>query len=96
MCSDTRFVACEALILEVLSRLNEFLAVQSIQSRFYFSFDFYFDKKLRAFITHGGLLSMYETVFHGVPAVVMPVFCDHDSNSEKAKADGYGKQHEMQ
>lgn len=47
-------------------------------------------KKLRAFITHGGLLSMYETVFHGVPAVVMPVFCDHDSNSEKAKADGYG------
>lgn len=48
-------------------------------------------KKLRAFITHGGLLSMYETVFHGVPAVVMPVFCDHDSNSEKAKADGYGK-----
>lgn len=47
-------------------------------------------KKLKAFITHGGLLSMYETVYHGVPAVVMPVFCDHDSNSEKAKADGYG------
>jgi ceramide galactosyltransferase len=49
-------------------------------------------KKLRVFITHGGLLSMYETVWHGAPAVVMPVFCDHDSNSEKAKADGYGKQ----
>jgi UDP:flavonoid glycosyltransferase YjiC (YdhE family) len=48
-------------------------------------------KKLRAFITHGGLLSMYETVYHGAPAVVMPVFCDHDSNSEKAKADGYGE-----
>lgn len=47
-------------------------------------------KKLRAFITHGGLLSMFETVYHGAPAVVMPVFCDHDSNSEKAKADGYG------
>ncbi|CRK91551.1 CLUMA_CG005208, isoform A [Clunio marinus] len=46
-------------------------------------------KKLRAFITHGGLLSLYETIYHGVPAVVMPVFCDHDSNSEKAKADGY-------
>lgn len=49
-------------------------------------------KKLRAFVTHGGLLSMYETVYHGTPAVVMPVFCDHDSNSEKAKVDGYGKQ----
>lgn len=48
-------------------------------------------KNLKAFITHGGLLSMYETVFHGVPAVVMPVFCDHDVNSEKAKADGYGR-----
>lgn len=48
-------------------------------------------KKLRAFITHGGLLSMYESVYHGAPAVVMPVFCDHDSNSEKAKADGYGE-----
>jgi len=47
--------------------------------------------KIRAFITHGGLLSMYETVYHGVPAIVMPVFCDHDVNSEKAKADGYGK-----
>lgn len=47
-------------------------------------------KKLRAFVTHGGLLSMYETVYHGVPAVVMPIFCDHDVNSEKAKADGYG------
>lgn len=47
-------------------------------------------KKLRAFVTHGGLLSMFETVYHGAPAVVMPVFCDHDSNSEKAKADGYG------
>jgi ceramide galactosyltransferase len=47
--------------------------------------------KLKVFITHGGLLSMFETVYHGSPAVVMPVFCDHDSNSEKAKTDGYGE-----
>ncbi|ETN60417.1 hypothetical protein AND_007961 [Anopheles darlingi] len=46
-------------------------------------------RKLRAFITHGGLLSMFETVFHGVPVVTMPVFCDHDSNAAKAVADGY-------
>lgn len=46
-------------------------------------------KKLRAFITHGGLLSMYETVYHGVPIVTMPVFCDHDVNSAKAEVDGY-------
>ncbi|KAH8372698.1 hypothetical protein KR009_003055, partial [Drosophila setifemur] len=45
--------------------------------------------KLRAFVTHGGLLSMFETVFHGVPVVTMPVFCDHDVNSAKAEVDGY-------
>lgn len=45
--------------------------------------------KLRAFVTHGGLLSMYETVYHGVPVVTMPVFCDHDVNSAKAEVDGY-------
>jgi UDP:flavonoid glycosyltransferase YjiC (YdhE family) len=50
-------------------------------------------KKLKVFITHGGLLSMYETVYHAAPAIVMPVFCDHDSNSEKAATDGYGGGH---
>lgn len=34
---------------------------------------------------------MYETVYHGVPVVTMPVFCDHDSNSAKAEVDGYAK-----
>lgn len=32
---------------------------------------------------------MFETVYHGVPVVTMPVFCDHDSNSAKAEVDGY-------
>ncbi|GBP43541.1 2-hydroxyacylsphingosine 1-beta-galactosyltransferase [Eumeta japonica] len=47
--------------------------------------------KIRAFVTHGGLLSMYETVYHGVPVVTMPVFCDHDANAAKAELDGYAK-----
>lgn len=46
-------------------------------------------QKLRAFVTHGGLLSMFESVYHGVPLVTMPVFCDHDVNAAKAVADGY-------
>lgn len=45
--------------------------------------------KIRAFVTHGGLLSLFETVYHGVPVVAMPVFCDHDSNVEKSVLDGY-------
>ncbi|XP_058824919.1 UDP-glucosyltransferase 2 [Topomyia yanbarensis] len=49
-------------------------------------------RKLRAFVTHGGLLSMFETVYHGVPVVTMPVFCDHDANAAKAEVDGYALQ----
>lgn len=45
--------------------------------------------KIKAFVTHGGLLSMFETVYHGVPVVTLPVFCDHDSNAAKAERDGY-------
>lgn len=45
--------------------------------------------KIVAFLTHGGLLSMFETVYHGVPVVTLPVFCDHDANSAKAQDDGY-------
>uniref|UniRef100_A0AAR5P7Z0 UDP-glucuronosyltransferase n=3 Tax=Dendroctonus ponderosae TaxID=77166 RepID=A0AAR5P7Z0_DENPD len=45
--------------------------------------------KLKAFVTHGGLLSVFETVYHGVPVVSLPVFCDHDANAAKAEADGY-------
>lgn len=32
---------------------------------------------------------MFETVYHGVPIVSLPVFCDHDSNAAKAENDGY-------
>lgn len=53
-------------------------------------------RKLRAFVTHGGLLSMFESVYHGIPLVTMPVFCDHDVNAAKAVADGYALKLELQ
>ncbi|PSN43242.1 hypothetical protein C0J52_12621 [Blattella germanica] len=53
-------------------------------------------ENMRAFVTHGGLLSMFETVYHGVPVVTMPVFCDHDANSAKAELDGYALKLELQ
>ncbi|XP_069679592.1 UDP-glucosyltransferase 2 [Periplaneta americana] len=53
-------------------------------------------RKIRAFVTHGGLLSMFETVYHGVPVVTMPVFCDHDANAAKAELDGYALRLELQ
>ncbi|CAH0400056.1 unnamed protein product [Chilo suppressalis] len=51
--------------------------------------------KIKAFVTHGGLLSMFETVYHGVPIVTIPVFCDHDANAAKAEVDGYAKKLEL-
>ncbi|XP_072940025.1 UDP-glucosyltransferase 2 [Epargyreus clarus] len=51
--------------------------------------------RIKAFITHGGLLSMFETVYHGVPIVSIPVFCDHDANAAKAELDGYAKKLEL-
>lgn len=38
---------------------------------------------------------MFETVFHAVPVVSIPVFCDHDSNAAKAELDGYALKMEL-
>ena len=45
--------------------------------------------KIRLFITHGGLFSNQEAVYHGVPFIVMPVFADQPINAQKAHDDGY-------
>lgn len=39
---------------------------------------------------------MFESVYHGVPLVTMPVFCDHDANAAKAVADGYALRLELE
>ncbi|XP_030745462.1 UDP-glucuronosyltransferase 2C1-like [Sitophilus oryzae] len=44
---------------------------------------------IRLFITHGGLLSTTETVYHGVPILAIPVFGDQPGNAEKAEYAGY-------
>ncbi|XP_057380501.1 UDP-glycosyltransferase UGT5-like [Daphnia carinata] len=45
--------------------------------------------KARLFITHCGLLSKQEAVFHGVPFIALPVWSDQPINSQKASDDGY-------
>ncbi|KZC13493.1 PREDICTED: UDP-glucuronosyltransferase 2C1 [Dufourea novaeangliae] len=45
--------------------------------------------KLRAFVSHGGLLSLHEAAYHGAPTLVLPVFCDHDGNAAQAEKLGY-------
>uniref|UniRef100_A0A6P7GYX7 UDP-glucuronosyltransferase 2B9-like n=1 Tax=Diabrotica virgifera virgifera TaxID=50390 RepID=A0A6P7GYX7_DIAVI len=45
---------------------------------------------LKLFITHGGLLSTLETVYHGVPILALSVFADQKMNAAKAQEAGYG------
>lgn len=45
--------------------------------------------KNRLFITHGGLFSNQEAVYHGVPFIALPVFADQPINAQKAHDDGY-------
>ncbi|XP_058054053.1 UDP-glycosyltransferase UGT5-like [Anopheles bellator] len=45
---------------------------------------------VRLFITHGGLLSTTESMFHGVPVIGIPVFGDQYLNMGKAERTGYG------
>ncbi|XP_031633767.1 uncharacterized protein LOC116347346 [Contarinia nasturtii] len=41
--------------------------------------------KLKAFITHGGLLSLLESIHRGVPMVVIPFLLDQNANMNKMK-----------
>ncbi|KAL7645204.1 UNVERIFIED_CONTAM: hypothetical protein RMT77_003590 [Armadillidium vulgare] len=46
--------------------------------------------KVRLFITHGGLLSMQESIYHGKPLLALPVFGDQVKNAERVKYKGFG------
>uniref|UniRef100_A0A1B0DAR4 UDP-glucuronosyltransferase n=1 Tax=Phlebotomus papatasi TaxID=29031 RepID=A0A1B0DAR4_PHLPP len=42
------------------------------------------------FITHGGLLSVMESIYHGVPVLGIPIFADQHMNIGRAQKAGYG------
>ena len=46
---------------------------------------------MRLFITHGGLFSITEAIYHEVPILGFPVFADQESNMLYAVHDGIGE-----
>ena len=47
-------------------------------------------KLCRGFITHGGLSSVLEATYHGVPLIGLPFGTDQKLNMNRAARDGYG------
>ncbi|XP_055384246.1 UDP-glycosyltransferase UGT5-like [Condylostylus longicornis] len=45
---------------------------------------------VKLFITHGGLLSSMETIYHGVPIIGIPMFGDQFLNMARAERAGFG------
>ncbi|KAK9883667.1 hypothetical protein WA026_001836 [Henosepilachna vigintioctopunctata] len=48
-------------------------------------------KNVKLFITHGGLHSLLETVYHAVPCVMIPVFFDQKRNAKRAQSCGFAE-----
>lgn len=47
-------------------------------------------KNVKGFISHGGINSLTESVYHGVPLIIIPIFADQFKNSKQAQKAGYG------
>jgi len=46
-------------------------------------------KNVKLFITHGGLHSTEEAIFHGVPLIGIPMFGDQDANMKTSENHGF-------
>jgi UDP:flavonoid glycosyltransferase YjiC (YdhE family) len=46
--------------------------------------------KLRGFVSHGGLNSIQEATYYGVPMIVLPLFVDQDYNAYRIEAQKVG------
>uniref|UniRef100_A0A1I7US59 glucuronosyltransferase n=1 Tax=Caenorhabditis tropicalis TaxID=1561998 RepID=A0A1I7US59_9PELO len=76
---------------DVLPELSIYNAIQNLP-------DYHFvikttpeHKNLKLFVSHGGMNSVLETMYYGVPMVIMPVFTDQFRNGKNVERRGVGK-----
>lgn len=51
--------------------------------------------RCRLFLSQGGMMSLQESVFHGVPILIIPFFGDQFANAQRAARQGYGRKLEL-
>lgn len=51
---------------------------------------------MKAFVTHGGMLSTIEAVYHGIPQVGIPLFGDQEMNVKASERQGFAIHHPYQ
>ena len=47
-------------------------------------------KDIKAFVSHVGHNSLYESAYHGVPLLAFPLYGDQQSNAKKVEHVGFG------
>ncbi|XP_050692924.1 UDP-glycosyltransferase UGT5-like [Eriocheir sinensis] len=52
--------------------------------------------KVKVFISHGGLLSLQESIFHATPLLVLPIFGDQRRNAMYVESSGLGRMMEWE
>ncbi|KAL3270169.1 hypothetical protein HHI36_009226 [Cryptolaemus montrouzieri] len=53
--------------------------------------DVFAHNNIKLFITHGGIFSTIEAVYHGIPCLAIPIFGDQILNAQRATANGYAR-----
>lgn len=65
----SRLVVCNNIVVYMIGDVTDEYKFQLIDRNNSLLYVVTGHRKLRAFVTHGGLLSLFESVYHGIPGM---------------------------